>query len=140
MVDPTRDLETNLAELVLARTGGLRSRLDTFLGHAFERMVEPTYERLRAHRDLPMVRTWSRWDGNGRSGCGIEIDVVAPLASGGVMTGSVKWYRAPRRACDGSADRTRENTFVELVVPSLFDRFLRTRGRSCPAAAQLAGP
>ena len=70
-------------------------RLDTFLGHAFERMAEPTYERLRAHRDLPMVRTWSRWEGRDRSGRGIEIDIVAPLASGTIMTGSVKWSREP---------------------------------------------
>ena len=83
-------------------------------------------------RDLPMVRTWSRWEGNDRSGCGIEIDVVAPLASGGVMTGSVKWNPAPPRACDGSADRTREHTFVELGVPALFDRFLRTRDVHAP--------
>jgi hypothetical protein len=70
-------------------------RLDTFLGQAFERMAEPTYERLRAHRDLPMVRTWSRWEGRDRSGRGSEIDIVAPLASGAIMTGSVKWSREP---------------------------------------------
>jgi uncharacterized protein len=70
-------------------------RLDTFLGHAFERLAEPTYERLRAHRDLPMVRTWSRWEGRDRGGRGIEIDIVAPLASGTIMTGSVKWSREP---------------------------------------------
>jgi len=70
-------------------------RLDTFLGQAFERMAEPTYERLRAHRDLPMVRTWSRWEGRDRSGRGSEIDIVAPLASGTIMTGSVKWSREP---------------------------------------------
>jgi uncharacterized protein len=70
-------------------------RLDTFLGHAFERLVEPTYERLRAERHLPMARTWSRWEGRDRTGRGIEIDLVAPLASGEVMTGSVKWNREP---------------------------------------------
>ncbi len=70
-------------------------RLDTFLGHAFERVVEPTYERLRAHRDLPTVRTWSRWEGRDRSGRGGEVDIVAPLASGAMLTGSVTWNREP---------------------------------------------
>ena len=70
-------------------------RLATFLGHAFERFVEPTYERLRAHRGLPMVRAWSRWEGSDRSGRRLELDIVAPLTSGAIMTGSVKWNREP---------------------------------------------
>ncbi len=70
-------------------------RLDTFFGHAFERFVEPTYERLRAHRGLSMVRTWSRWEGSDRSGRGVELDIVAPLTSGAIMTGSVEWNREP---------------------------------------------
>lgn len=70
-------------------------RFDTFLGQAFERLVEPTFERLRVSRDLPMVQVWSCWEGRDRTGRGIELDVVAPLTSDGVMTGSVKWNREP---------------------------------------------
>ncbi len=70
-------------------------RLDAFLGHDFERMVEPTYERLRVSRSLPTVRIWSRWEGSDRNRRGLEIDIVAPLSEGGVMTGSVKWNRRP---------------------------------------------
>ena len=70
-------------------------RLNGFMGHAFERMVEPTFERLRASRGLPTVRIWSRWEGTDRDRRGLEIDIVAPLSEGGVMTGSVKWNRRP---------------------------------------------
>lgn len=64
-----------------------------------------------------MVRTWSRWDGNDRSGRGIEIDVVAPLASGGVMTGSVKWNRVPLGPQVFTV-RTREHTFDAAALAS----------------------
>jgi uncharacterized protein len=94
LVMPHTSLLERIGPLV-AYDAVIAPRLDTFLGHAFERLAEPTYERLRAHRDLPLVRTWSRWEGRDRSGRGIEIDIVAPLASGTIMTGSVTWSREP---------------------------------------------
>ena len=69
--------------------------LDTYMGLMFEQFVAPTYDRLREARGLPMVSTWSRWEGQDRGAQSLEIDVVAPLLSGPVMTGAVKWNRKP---------------------------------------------
>lgn len=68
-------------------------RLETFLGPPFEELVAPTYERLREARSLPLVEHWSRWEGQDRRGESLEIDVVAPLVDGPVMTGAVKFQR-----------------------------------------------
>lgn len=70
-------------------------RLDTFLGPAFERLAGPTYDRLRGAAGWPMVERWSRWEGADRQRRPLEVDLVAPLVGGGVMTGSVKWNRHP---------------------------------------------
>lgn len=70
-------------------------RLDTFLGPAFERIAGPTYDRLRRAAGWPMVERWSRWEGADRQRRPLEVDLVAPLVGGGVMTGSVTWNRRP---------------------------------------------
>lgn len=70
-------------------------RLDTFMGLAFEGFVAQTYDRLRTSRGLPLVERWSRWEGQDRSGQSLEVDVVAPLVDSHVMTGAVKFSRAP---------------------------------------------
>lgn len=70
-------------------------RLDTFLGPAFERLAGPTYDRLRGSAGWPMVERWSRWEGADRQRRPLEVDLVAPLVGGRVMTGSVKWNRRP---------------------------------------------
>jgi hypothetical protein len=41
------------------------------------------------------VQEWGRWEGTDRDGRSLEIDIVAPLARGGVLTGAVKWNRDP---------------------------------------------
>lgn len=67
-------------------------KLDTYMGHAFERIVGQAYARLAPALDLPLVQEWSRWEGSVRDGGSAEVDVVAPLAEGGrILTGSVKW-------------------------------------------------
>lgn len=73
-------------------------RLDTFLGPTFERLVAPTYERLRSDLGLPLVRTWGRWEGQDRDRRSIEVDVVAELVDGRVLSGAVKWNRKPLSA------------------------------------------
>ena len=70
-------------------------RLDTFLGPAFEWLVAPTYDRLRQAAGWPMVHRWSRWEGADRPRRSIEVDIVASLVGGGVMSGAVKWNRHP---------------------------------------------
>src|SRR5690606_41856604 len=61
----------------------------------FERLARYTYDRLTTARELPLVQRWSRWEGQDASRRSIEVDVVAPLAERGVMTGSVEFTRAP---------------------------------------------
>ena len=78
--------------------GWVAPRLDTFLGPAFERLVAPTYERLRSDLGLPLVRTWGRWEGQDRDRRSIEVDVVAELVDGRVLSGAVKWNRKPLSA------------------------------------------
>lgn len=73
-------------------------RLDTYMGHVFERVAEQAYTRLQARYDLPVVREWSRWEGKDRDGRSLEIDIAAPLADGRVLTGAVKWNARPLEA------------------------------------------
>jgi hypothetical protein len=47
---------------------------------------------------LPVVQEWGRWEGRDRDGTLLEIDVVAPLADGRVLTGAVKWNAQPLAA------------------------------------------
>ncbi len=70
-------------------------RLDTYMGHVFERMVEQAYSRLRDRYRLPMVSEWSRWEGADREGRSLEIDIASVLSDGGVLTGAIKWNRRP---------------------------------------------
>lgn len=69
--------------------------LDAYMGHEFERIATQAYDHYRAADGLPMVATWGRWEGVDRTRRSLEIDLVAPLAGGGVLTGAVKWERVP---------------------------------------------
>jgi len=74
----------------------LASRFDTLMGHVFEDIAEAAYTRRNMRgAGLPIVTTWGRWDGQDRHRQSVEIDIVAPLAGGGVMTGAIKWNRTP---------------------------------------------
>lgn len=140
VVPHTSLLERVAPEAVFDRV--VAPRLDTFLGHAFERMVTPTYERLRLHRDLPLVQAWGHWQGADRDRRPVEIDVVAPLVDGGVLTGAVKWNTAPlgvetfyahldavQRAADAGqrwAHAGRSSPMLFLAAGGFDDRFLTT--------------
>jgi hypothetical protein len=67
------------------------SHISQYTGLVFERIAEQAYHRLRPVHDLPMVEQWSRWEGTDRTGAPREIDIVARLTDGRVMTGAVKW-------------------------------------------------
>jgi AAA+ ATPase superfamily predicted ATPase len=69
--------------------------LDAYMGLEFERLAGQAYDRRREELGLPLVRTWGRWEGADRTRRSLEIDLVAPLADGRVMTGAVKWDRQP---------------------------------------------
>ncbi len=66
-------------------------QIDQYMGLVFERMAEQAYHRLRESRDLPMLEQWGRWEGTDRAGTPREIDIVARLSDGRMMTGAVKW-------------------------------------------------
>lgn len=68
--------------------------LDAYMGHEFERIVTQAYDRRAAALAFPMVEQWGRWEGTDRVRRPLEIDIVAPLADGRMMTGAVRWDRA----------------------------------------------
>lgn len=72
---------------------GIGPQIDSYMGHLFERMVEQAYRRRRREEDLPLVQEWGRWEGTDHAGESLEMDIVARLTSGDVMTGAIKWSR-----------------------------------------------
>ena len=73
------------------------ARLDTYMGGMFERMAAEGYQRHRQRLGLPMIDTWSRWEGtvSTERGSGeprsVEVDIVASLTNGRMLTGAIKW-------------------------------------------------
>ncbi|HZD04284.1 MAG TPA: hypothetical protein VE173_05180 [Longimicrobiales bacterium] len=65
------------------------------MGHHFERIAEQGYVRRRGAEDLPLLLEWGGWEGADRAGESLEMDMVARLGSGRMLTGSVKWNRKP---------------------------------------------
>jgi AAA+ ATPase superfamily predicted ATPase len=65
--------------------------LDGYMGKRFELMVEQAYRRHHAAWGLPAVQRWARWEGQDRNRRPIEMDVVARLDDGRILTGSIKW-------------------------------------------------
>lgn len=96
-VDPNRSvLERYPPERAWAEA--VEPHLDAYMGHEFERIVAQAYPRRSDALGLPMVAEWGRWEGLDREREPVEIDVVARLAGGGVLTGEVKWTRDPAPA------------------------------------------
>jgi AAA+ ATPase superfamily predicted ATPase len=73
----------------------MRDDFDSYIGHIFEWIAEQAYARLTAPLGLPAVSEWGRWEGQDRSRQSLEMDIVAPLVDGRVMTGGVKWNAKP---------------------------------------------
>jgi AAA+ ATPase superfamily predicted ATPase len=93
-VEPNRSvLERYPPERVWAEA--VEPHLDAYMGHEFERIVAQAYFRRSESLGLPMVAEWGRWEGVDRDRASVEIDIVARLAGGGVLTGEVKWTRDP---------------------------------------------
>lgn len=76
-------------------TEHIRDQFDTYIGHVFERIAEQAYTRLTAPLGLPAVAEWGRWEGHDHAKRSLEMDIVAPLVDGRVLTGGVKWNAAP---------------------------------------------
>lgn len=93
-VEPNRSvLERAPAERVWA--DAVVPALDRHMGHEFERMAVEAYDRRTAGLGLPLVAEWGRWEGVDRDRRPVEIDLVARLVGGGVLTGEVKWNGEP---------------------------------------------
>jgi AAA+ ATPase superfamily predicted ATPase len=73
------------------------ARLDTYMGSIFERIAREGYQRHRQRLSFPMIDAWGRWEGSVATARGrgnldsYEIDIVATLTDGRIMTGAVKW-------------------------------------------------
>jgi AAA+ ATPase superfamily predicted ATPase len=85
-------LQTNPPRRVWEET--LARELDGYMGLAFEDMARQGYIRLTERLRLPLVAEWGRWEGADRDRQSVEIDVVARLTEGAMLTGAVKWNRA----------------------------------------------
>jgi AAA+ ATPase superfamily predicted ATPase len=72
-----------------------REQLDQYMGLVFEQMVWQAYVRLSDTLSLPMVREWGCWEGVDAQRAPLEIDIVARLTSGGMLTGAIKWTHTP---------------------------------------------
>ncbi|HSU14655.1 ATP-binding protein [Longimicrobium sp.] len=69
--------------------------LDAYMGLEFERIATQAYDRRSPGMGLAMVERWGQWEGVDRGRRSLEVDIVAPLTDGRVMTGAVKWDAAP---------------------------------------------
>ncbi len=68
-----------------------KARFPAYVGqHVFEDIVRQAWHRFQNERDLPLVETWGRWEGRDRVKESLEVDIVARLLDGKVMTGSAK--------------------------------------------------
>lgn len=95
-------------ESAIARVGAAtvwRERLEAiqfpvYVGqHVFEDVVYQAYARFQHERDLPLVTSWGRWEGQDRTRKALEMDIVGRLLDGTMMTGSAK---VRKRAADAT--------------------------------------
>ena len=70
--------------------------LNDWLGPIFEKMAEQAYRRYHVAWGLPGARTWASWVGRDRNARDIQIDIVAELDDGTMLTGEIKWSSHPR--------------------------------------------
>ena len=73
----------------------MREHFDSYIGHIFEWIAEQAYARFTGSLSLPAVAEWGRWEGQDRARQSLEMDIVAPLVDGRILTGGVKWNAQP---------------------------------------------
>jgi hypothetical protein len=86
-------LETGDAREVWDRY--VEPQLDAYMGKAFERICREAYQLRHERWGLPGARDWGRWEGRDRNRRSIEIDLVARLDDGTILTGEIKWSSRP---------------------------------------------
>jgi len=69
--------------------------LDGYMGKVFERISEEAYVRHHRRWQLAPALEWARWEGRDRNRRQIEIDIVARLDDGRLLTGEIKWSSGP---------------------------------------------
>lgn len=65
--------------------------LNDYMGKVFERICREAFVRHHDAWELPGPSTWARWEGKDRNRRPIELDCVARLDDGRILTGEVKW-------------------------------------------------
>lgn len=93
-VEPSRS-QLELGGATEVWSSRIEPRLGTYMGKVFEGICREAYVRRHAVWGAKSVTEWSRWEGHDRNRRPIEIDVVARLADGGMLTGEVKWSSTP---------------------------------------------
>ena len=69
--------------------------LNDYMGPVFERIVCEAYARRHEAWGLAPAAEWARWEGRDRNRRSIEVDLVARLDDGRILTGEVKWRTRP---------------------------------------------
>jgi AAA+ ATPase superfamily predicted ATPase len=93
-VQPNRSrLETGGARDVWATR--VEPLLNDYMGKVFEGMCRQGFARHHARWGLPGAVEWARWEGKDRNRRSIEVDIVARLDDGRLLTGEVKWSAHP---------------------------------------------
>lgn len=93
-VNPNRSrLATGNAETVWKER--IDPFLDTYMGKVFEPMCAESYARFHRRWGLPGAAVWERWEGQDRNRRHIELDIVARLDDGRMLTGEIKGSSQP---------------------------------------------
>lgn len=69
--------------------------LNTYMGGAFERIVFEAFIRHHSTWGFPAATKWARWEGKDRNRRSIELDIVAGLDDGRILTGEIEWSSQP---------------------------------------------
>jgi hypothetical protein len=93
-VQPNRSrLETGGARQVWDKR--IEPLLNDYMGKVFERICREAYVRHHEAWGLAGASEWSRWEGRDRNRRPIEIDIVARLDDGRLLTGEITWSSQP---------------------------------------------
>jgi AAA+ ATPase superfamily predicted ATPase len=84
-----------MGEIAEVWTERVAPLLDDYMGKTFESICRDAFRRRHAAWGLPGATHWARWEGQDRSRRPIEIDLVARLDDGRVLTGEIKWSSRP---------------------------------------------
>lgn len=73
----------------------IQPHFDGYVGHVFEQIAAQAYRRLTRAKQLPLSAAWGQWEGRDAKREPLQMDIVAPLLDGRVLTGGIKWNATP---------------------------------------------